>query len=478
MKQFQTLEKLNEILPNSTGIQAALLYGSFARKTPNPNSDIDIQLLVEENFDPNKFIFELRERFQESLFDVLHVKQRNKIVAYFNDQPKLEFALCSQLEDIKRNYLGSNITDIPGSILYQNLDSNFELSNFLSSLVKEFKGLDHPAINSQLIEELIERFMYEFESASTMHCRSDGYQFYFYYNIALHIAIQLHHLSTGETQYNFLPKYFIANTLAKEEQNHFYALNGTLFLPEANSKKRKLLDFFYHSIRSMTTANKFEQVQRYCEWIFERDYWWNFRDVHKHNPRIKEGVLYRTATLSLFQQDTRFQSLLESKNIHMVIDLRAKRELEDSSYNAESLCLFRYVHAPWDPWNQPEWFKTKHHEGTNEEIAYRFFALGCKGEIKMAIEAILSQHNGAVAVHCFAGKDRTGIFISLLHLLLNTPLDVVYNDYLASEVDVKIHRLQLVLDIVSEHGGIEPYLTSCGLTSEQLLLLKQKLSNE
>jgi protein tyrosine/serine phosphatase/predicted nucleotidyltransferase len=478
MKQFVTLGKVKEILPKINGLNAAILYGSFARKTPNPNSDIDIQLLIDNNFEVDKFILGLRKLFHDSLFEVLFIKQRSKIVIYFIDQPKLEFALCKQLEEIERNYLGSNIYNIPESILFESDDLSINLTNHMSKLVSDNIGIDHPTNKAQYIDNLIERFMYEFESSSVMHRRSDGYQFYFFYNIALHAAIQLYHISKGETKYNFLPKYFIANTLEKEEQNNFYKLNGSLLLPEANSKKRELLDFFYNASQPIISTDKFEQVQKYCEWIFERDYWWNFRDIHQYNPRMKKGVLYRTATLSLFQRDTRFQSLLESMNIQTVIDLRANRELEESRYNAESLSLFQYVHAPWDPWNQPEWFKTKHHKGSNEEIAYRFFALGCKGEIKMAIEAILSQHNGAVAVHCFAGKDRTGIFISLLHLLVNTPLDVVYNDYLASEVDVKIHRLQLVLDIVSEHGGIEPYLLSCGLNSEQLILLKQKLSNE
>ncbi len=93
------------------------------------------------------------------------------------------------------------------------------------------------------------------------------------------------------------------------------------------------------------------------------------------------------------------------------------------------------------------------------------------------MEAILNEQSGSVAIHCFAGKDRTGIFISLLHLLADTPIETINADYLASEVDVKLHRLNLVLDIINEKGGIENYLQWCGLSVNQISLLKQKLLN-
>ena len=91
--------------------------------------------------------------------------------------------------------------------------------------------------------------------------------------------------------------------------------------------------------------------------------------------------------------------------------------------------------------------------------------------------AILNEKNGAVVIHCFAGKDRTGILVSLLHLLANSPIETIHADYLASEVDVKIDRLNIVLDIVRSKGGIEPYLIWCGLSETQIRQLKQKLAS-
>jgi protein tyrosine/serine phosphatase len=192
---------------------------------------------------------------------------------------------------------------------------------------------------------------------------------------------------------------------------------------------------------------------------------------------MKSGVVYRTATMTFFQNENRFDELLNEKKIKTVIDLRADKEIDELPYTETTLSKFNYVRTPLDPWNQPQWFIEKHHQGTNEEIAYRFFAIACKDKIKQATETIINENNGSVAIHCFAGKDRTGIFISMLHLLAATPIETIYADFLASEVDVKLHRLNLVLDIIEQEGGIEKYLISCGLTQNQILILKQKLLN-
>ena len=310
-----------------------------------------------------------------------------------------------------------------------------------------------------------------------MQRRSDGYQFYFFYNIALHVAVQLNHLSKEHTRFNFLPKYFIANVLSKEEQGTFYGLQGTLYLPEANKQKRKLLDFFYAAIEGLVTQRKKEEVKEFCEWVYSRDFLWNFRDINTHNPLLKSGRIYRTATMTFFQDASQFDELLKERRIGTIIDLRADKEISEMPYSSKSLAKFKYIKAQLDPWNQPAWFVENHHQGTNEEIAYRFFAIACKTKVKTALEAIIEEEQGAVAVHCFAGKDRTGILISMLHLLVDTPIETIHADYLASEVDVKLSRLNLVLDIIKETGGIEPYLISCGLTEFQISKLKQKLLN-
>jgi len=477
MIQLKKIDQLQKMFPNVKGIDVALLYGSFGRNEATPNSDIDIQLLVNKDFETSILKDQLQKLFHNEIQTIREVTMRNKVVAYFKSQPKIEFAICTNISEIDRNYLGSEITDFSQTVLYQRVPQLYDIGSYLAQLIRDYNNNKTEQQKAKQITDLVDKFIYEFESCSGMHRRSDGYQFYFFYNIALQVAIQLNHLSKGHSKFNFLPKYFIANILTKEEQETFYNLKGTLFLPEANQQKRKLLDFFYAAIETLVTPEKLEEVKQFCEWLYNRDFLWNFRDISTHNSKIKSGRIYRTATMTLFQNENRFDELLNEKQIKTVIDLRADKEIEELPYHEQTLSKFKYIKAQLDPWNQPEWFKEKHHQGTNEEIAYRFFAIGCNAQIKSAMEAIINEELGSVAVHCFAGKDRTGIFISMLHLLADTPMEIIYADYLASEVDVKISRLNLVLDIITEKGGIEPYLLSCGLTDNQISKLKQKLLN-
>jgi len=477
MIQLKKIDQLQKMFHNVKGIDVALLYGSFGRNEATPNSDIDIQLLINKDFETSILKDQLQKLFHNEIQSIREVAMRNKVVAYFKSQPKIEFAICTNISEIDRNYLGSEITDFSQTVLFQRVPQLYDIGSYLAQLIRDYNNNKTEQQKEKQITDLVDKFIYEFESCSGMHRRSDGYQFYFFYNIALQVAIQLNHLSKGHSKFNFLPKYFIANILTKEEQETFYNLKGTLFLPEANHQKRKLLDFFYAAIETLVTPEKLEEVKQFCEWLYNRDFLWNFRDISTHNSKIKSGRIYRTATMTLFQNENRFDELLNEKQIKTVIDLRADKEIEELPYHEQTLSKFKYIKAQLDPWNQPEWFKEKHHQGTNEEIAYRFFAIGCNDQIKNAMEAIINEESGSVAVHCFAGKDRTGIFISMLHLLADTPMEIIYADYLASEVDVKISRLNLVLDIINEKGGIEPYLLSCGLTDNQISKLKQKLLN-
>jgi len=477
MKQYQIIEKVKNALPKIKGIEIGLLIGSFARKTANLNSDIDLQLLVTEDFVVNELEKALNVELEEEQPIFLHVTSRSKVVVYFKELPKIDIGIFHQLYELDRNFLGSEITDIASSILFEKEPEKYQIEKYLKEISIQFQK-SKSSNESKQIGDLIDKFMYEFESCSTLHRRSDGYQFYFFYNIALHCAIQLKHLSTGEKSYNFLPKNFIVNVMTGENQNDFYKLKGTLFLPEVNPLKRRLLDFFYSSIENLVPDEKQTEIKQFCEWVFDRDFFWNFRDVSKNNPRIKSGLIFRTGTLSLFQNESNFEGFLKGRNINTVIDLRADREIEELPYTEQSLSKFNYVKAQLDPWNQPDWFAEQYQFGTNEEIAYRFFGMGCGHKIKDALEAIINEKEGATAIHCHAGKDRTGIIISLLHLLVDAPTEVVYADYLASENDIHPRKLKIVLDIIEEKGGVKPYLIACGLTENQLDELRNKISNE
>lgn len=200
----------------------------------------------------------------------------------------------------------------------------------------------------------------------------------------------------------------------------------------------------------------------------------NFRDISKFNPQLKKGIIYRSSALCLYKNEPSLDSDLQSKNIITIVDLRADRELEEIYYDKKQQDDYKIIHAPFDPWNQSIEFQNVHNTGTNAEIAYHFFSIECKSSIKLVFETVINS-KGAIDIHCHAGKDRTGIIITLFHLLSDANKETILLDYLASEMDTKEHYIQILLDAVSKKGGIIEYLKSCKISNEQIELLKLKI---
>ena len=204
MIQLKKIDQLQKMFPNITGIDVALLYGSFGRNEATPNSDIDIQLLVNKDFETSILKNQLQKLFHNEIHSIREVAMRNKVVVYFKSQPKIEFTICTNISEIDRNYLGSEITDFSQTVLYQRVPQLYDISSYLAQLIRDYNNNKTEQQKEKQITDLVDKFIYEFESCSGMHRRSDGYQFYFFYNIALQVAIQLNHLSKGHSKFNFL----------------------------------------------------------------------------------------------------------------------------------------------------------------------------------------------------------------------------------------------------------------------------------
>lgn len=128
-----------------------------------------------------------------------------------------------------------------------------------------------------------------------------------------------------------------------------------------------------------------------------------------------------------------------------------------------------------------------------------------KHEICEIMEVMADTSNYPIIIHCTQGKDRTGLVIILLLLLLDTSLDAISTDYLASERELLPERGSRLAEIneigLSEHfadcpsnfvdevshyineayGSIEGYLSSIGVSKttqekviENLLMYRQQ----
>jgi len=123
--------------------------------------------------------------------------------------------------------------------------------------------------------------------------------------------------------------------------------------------------------------------------------------------------------------------------------------------------------------------------------------------VASAVAAVAdADRDGTVVVHCFAGKDRTGIVAALLLSLADVPDEIVAADYAASgpgvealsqpwfdaseTEDERIFRRRissapeaamtgLIAWLRESHGGAKGYLREEGLTESRLAALRRRL---
>ena len=471
MKAVNTiLENLRSVLLDCQGVEGAVLYGSYARQAATPQSDIDIAFLVNDSFSQNEILRLLKTEL-DGVEVIYEVQLRDKLVVYLNGLlTKMEVSIHRNLESFSRNFSGSAIPD--------ELVSNAILFDRIGDLKSRLASINGTGYKPHTTEQLVQKFIYEFDNSSTYQRRSDGYRSLYFYNIALHCLVQLKNMLVADNQNQFLPRNLLVNILNDSERERFYELNGSMFLPHANRKKRLLLDHFYEVLESLDYEG-LEHAKFLLERIYGRDRYWNLRAVNTYNPKIRWKNLIRTSSPTTMTEELR-NHMLNTNQIHTVIDLRADREIEANPYSEWPGKKLKIVSAPFDPWNQPDWFKQpEYQDGSNHEIAYRFFGIGCRDSIREALVALSEVPKGRGAViHCVAGKDRTGIICSLLHLLTTVDHEVINTDYLASEADVHLWKLKIILDIIESEGGVEQYLLNCGLTKDDLTQLKTRLDHD
>lgn len=469
MRHREIVDQLKPILMGQKGIAAAVLYGSMARQEATANSDIDIALIVEAGFD--KYALKAALEAKPEVEEALVVEARNKVVCYCDNlRLKTEFSIHSSLDSFARDFTGSNI---PAPLIAEAI-----LIDRIGGLQSTLLAMNGKGYAPMTVEELVQKFIYEFDNASTYHRRSDGYRAFFFYQIALQCLMQLVALAEGNDKFLFLPRHLLSKMRNNELKDRLYKAAGSMYLPDFNTRKRGLLNLFYETLSRLEYSHTVE-VKTFLERVFERDWHWNLRPVDTYNRGIKWGKLIRSSSpTKLAEPDLR--EYLQRYDIHTVIDLRAPREVEQTPYPEGVWSQTRIVSAAFDPWNQPDWFKeAEFQDGEHQEIAYRFFTVGCRESICQIVRelAMVPAGRGAV-IHCHAGKDRTGIIVSILHLLSGQTRHELMIDYLASESDTVPSNLDIALDIIEKEGGVDNYLLNCGLTEMEIGSLRKRLSHE
>lgn len=207
----------------------------------------------------------------------------------------------------------------------------------------------------------------------------------------------------------------------------------------------------------------------------------NFRDIAEYcETYIKKGRVYRSGS-PVTNQSPELRQLFKNLKINSIVDLRSVVEIGYESYDSEFLMGFNYYWVHLDISMPPEYLKTKgishlpiykqfcwyllHHEKNKQNIARIFSILSDK-------------KNYNVIIHCFAGRDRTGVISAIILKLMNVPDELIIQDYLASDEFTAMEDIIFVLDEISGKGGIEKYLEGCGVSKEQQEKVRRLLGRD
>lgn len=172
-----------------------------------------------------------------------------------------------------------------------------------------------------------------------------------------------------------------------------------------------------------------------------------------NGSQVRWGLLYRSNQLTYLSQpdQDRFRAL----RIKTIIDFRT--DLQVLAYpNVESVTeRASYRHLPIDITGE-----------TYEEI-YKNMVTRYASSLAQAMLILADPNNLPCLCHCLAGKDRTGVFIALVHRLVGVSPDDCMVDYLKSlEIGYGVdpNWLDAVFQIVEEEGGIELFWVNRGVS--------------
>jgi len=186
------------------------------------------------------------------------------------------------------------------------------------------------------------------------------------------------------------------------------------------------------------------------------------------SPTLAPNILYRSGALSHLPPAT--LSLLKSHhNITTIFDLRSRNEREKSpSPDIEG------IETIWIPSTKdidsgvmvagsvegssklllsdlnPSDFVAN--EGVDGYIAmYNNILQTHKNAYRTFFEK-LRDGDGAILFHCTAGKDRTGVLAALIHALLDSPDEIIANDYGLTRIGVEPFRDHLLKALLQQMG--------------------------
>lgn len=162
----------------------------------------------------------------------------------------------------------------------------------------------------------------------------------------------------------------------------------------------------------------------------------NFRDV-AIGPKMKKNLLFRCAKLSTLNNEDIVK--LENIKPYAIIDFRDPKEIKKAPDNLSESLFKKYVSLPISAKTLNRMVAEKNIQGDNRltyenvmEESYKLYLNNHKHVWKEFINILLNSNSNPIIFHCSAGKDRTGIASYIIQSLLNSSIELIYENYLLS----------------------------------------------
>jgi len=219
----------------------------------------------------------------------------------------------------------------------------------------------------------------------------------------------------------------------------------------------------------------------------------NFRDVGGASAadgrRVRHNRLYRSDSLTKLSVDD--AGAFAGLGIRTVIDLRRPNEVEEFGRIADAVDR-RYVnispeHATWDGTTYDE------DAGPARFLADRYHDLARDGVdgIGEVIVTLAEATTEPTVVHCFAGKDRTGVVVGLTLSAIGVGVDAIADDYALSNEwaerftadNIQPHwvfapreaMMLFLAELIAGYGSVAAYLASGGVNDRHIATLRENL---
>ncbi|MEV8373590.1 tyrosine-protein phosphatase [Kribbella sp. NPDC056861] len=233
-------------------------------------------------------------------------------------------------------------------------------------------------------------------------------------------------------------------------------------------------------------------VDRHLDWPACR----NARDLGglpiSGDGTTRRGALIRTDCLQFLTPEG--VAAVRSTGVSRVIDLRSRGEVTayPTPFTGDPIALHIPLSDPADP------------QDHNTIVGACIEMLDLHAtHFAEALRAIADAPEGPVVVHCYGGKDRTGVLVALALVVAGVPEDEIVADYaltqsrlagmlaeqLAAEPDESLHPemieyrdtrpeslVAILRHLDTRYGGPLAYLSQAGLTPSTLATLRARLT--